>query len=289
MNNKINFAFFGSSRFSVLILDELERAGYIPDCIVTTPDKPKGRKLILTPTPVKLWAEKRNIPALSPAKLDTEFSKSIGDLAQGKKWDLFIVASYGKIIPNAVIDIPTHKTLNVHPSLLPQYRGASPLQSAMLDDMKNTGVSIMKIDAEMDHGPIISQEIVSIEEWPSYEDFEEMMAKKGGQLLAKILSEWIAGTIQEKTQDHSKATFTRKITKENGLIDLADDPYANFRKIQAFHEWPQAYFIHKHNGKEIHVKITQASYTNSNLNIEKLIPEGGKEISFDDFRRGYTS
>ncbi|MEK9178061.1 MAG: methionyl-tRNA formyltransferase [Patescibacteria group bacterium] len=142
MNNKIKFVVFGSSRFSVIVLDELEKAGYIPDCVVTIPDKPKGRKLILTPSLVKDWAIQRKIQVYGPAKLDDEFTKSLSE----KKWDLFIVASYGKIIPSAIINMPKYKTLNIHPSLLPKYRGASPLQSAMLDDAKQTGVTIIRID-----------------------------------------------------------------------------------------------------------------------------------------------
>lgn len=283
MNNKIKFSFFGSSRFSVIILDELEKAGYIPACIVTTPDKPKGRKLVMTPTAVKDWAVAKNIRVLDPAKLDTEFVKSLNT----ESWDVFIVASYGKIIPANVIDIPKHKTLNVHPSLLPKYRGASPLQNAILDDAKQTGVTIMSIDKKMDHGPIVAQENVTVEEWPTYEVFEEMMAKKGGELLAKVLPEWVAGKIEAKEQNHLEATATKKIEKEDGQISILDDPYLNFRKIQAFHEWPQAYFMHAHNGKDIRVKITSASFADGKLIISKVIPEGGKEISYSDFERGF--
>ncbi len=283
MNNKIKFVFFGSSRFSVIILDELENAGYIPACIITTSDKPRGRKLFLTPSPVKVWAKKRNIPVLDPIKLDTKFIESLNK----KQWDLFIVASYGKIIPDIIINIPKHKTLNVHPSLLPKYRGASPLQSTMLDDAKQTGISIMRIDNIMDHGPIVAQEKVNINEWPIYEEFEELLARKSGQLLVNIMVDWVSDRIVEKEQDHDEATFSRKISKKNGLINLEDDPYLNFRKIQAFHEWPQAYFMHKHNDRKIRVKITQALFENGKLNIGKVIPENGKEISFEDFKRGY--
>jgi methionyl-tRNA formyltransferase len=280
---KIKFAFFGSSRFSTLVLDEIERAAFIPAGVITAPDKPKGRKLLLTPTPVKEWARKRNIRVLNSAKLDADFIKTLS--ADG--WDLFIVASYGKIIPRTVIDIPKYGILNIHPSLLPKYRGASPLQSAMLDDAKHTGITIVKIDEEMDHGPIVAREEVVVNEWPIYEDFEKMMARKGGALLAKILPDWISGRIAEREQNHSSATYTKKITKEDGLLDLNGDSYQNFRKIQAFHEWPRAYFIHERNGEKIRVKVTQASFKDGNLIVEKVIPEGGKKISYEDFSRGY--
>jgi len=286
------FTFFGSSRFSVIVLDELERAGILPAIVVTTPDKPQGRKMTLTPTPVKTWALARKIPVLDPTKLDEAFIAKLKDCST----DLFIVASYGKIIPQAVLDIPPQKTLNIHPSLLPRYRGASPLQSTMLDDTKETGVTIMQIDAAMDHGPIIAQEKVRIgeaglAEWPTYEDFEESMAKKGAQLLARVMPDWVAGKISPVEQDHTAATFTKKTKKEDGLIELATaDQYLAFRKIQAYHEWPQAYFFIEHNGKNIRVKITRASWqadAPAKLIIEKVIPEGSKEMSYEDFIRGY--
>ncbi|MFA6405053.1 MAG: methionyl-tRNA formyltransferase [Candidatus Paceibacterota bacterium] len=284
MTNKIKFSFFGSSRFSVIVLDELEILGLIPYSIVTTPDKAQGRKMIVTPTEVKEWAQKRSITVHSPEKLDTDFAIQL----EKEKNDVFIVASYGKIIPLEIINIPVNKTLNIHPSLLPKYRGASPLQSAILDNTKETGITIIQIDEQMDHGPIIAQEKVSIEKWPTYEDFEEMMAIAGAKLLAKVLPEWIRGKIEKHDQDHSIATFTKKVKKEDGLINLDDDPYKNFLKIQAYQLWPQAYFMIKHNGKEMRVKITKADFENDKLLIKKVIPEGGKEMSFEDFGRGYN-
>jgi len=279
-------AFFGSSRFSVFILDELEKAGLSPVLIVTTPDKPVGRKLKLTPTPVKEWAKARNIKTLEPAKLDMTFA----DQLKGESCDVFIVASYGKIIPGNIIDIPPHKTLNVHPSLLPKYRGASPLQSAMLDDAKETGISIMRIDEKMDEGPVIVQKPITIKEWPIYEKFEEDMAREGGILLAGSLYKYIAGEMKEKPQNHSQATYTKKVTKEDGLLDLsAADQYLNFRKIQAYHEWPTAYFFVAKDGKNMRVKVTAASFKDGKLAIEKVVPEAGREMDYEDFKRGLGS
>jgi methionyl-tRNA formyltransferase len=216
-------------------------------------------------------------------------------------WPLFIVASYGKIIPNEIIEMPTHKTLNIHPSLLPQYRGASPLPTAILEDTKKTGITIMQLDKEMDHGPIVAQKEINLtdyfKEWPVYEDFEEFMAIEGAKLLAEILPDWVSGKISTQEQDHAKATYTKKITKEDGLINLSSEQlndtrsipqetaYAIFRKIQAFHEWPQAHFFIEREGKKIRVKITEASFENNTLNIKKVIPEGKKEMLYEDFMR----
>ncbi|KND49903.1 MAG: methionyl-tRNA formyltransferase [Parcubacteria bacterium C7867-002] len=284
-HSPIRFSFFGSSRFSVLILDELERAGLLPISIITTPDKPQGRHMTMTPTPVKAWAIERNIPVHDPEKLDSAFIEKIA--AEGA--DVFVVASYGKIIPESIINIPPRKTLNIHPSLLPHFRGASPLQSAILNDTKDTGVTLMRIDEKMDHGPIVSQEKVHIIEWPTYDTLEKEMAEKGARLLIRTLPGWIEGSLSEQEQDHAAATFTKKITKEDGLIDLNGDAYSNFLKIQAFHTWPQAYFFHEHGGRKIRVKITEASYRDGHLDITRVIPEGSKEISYQDFQRGYRA
>ncbi len=279
----MNFIFFGSSQFSIFVLDELAKLGFTPSAIVTTPDKPQGRKLIMTPNIVKTWSLNHGIKVYDPAKIDANFI----EILKAESADVFIVASYGKILPKDLIELPPRKTLNIHPSLLPQYRGASPLQAAILNDTKHTGVSIMRIDEEMDHGPIVAQKEITVNEWQTYEVFEEMMAREGAILLATILPDWIAGKIAEKEQDHSAATYTKKSKKEDGLIDLSGDPYVNFRKIQAYHQWPQAYFMISKNSKDMRVKITAASFSGGKLVIEKVIPEGKNEMSYSDFQSGF--
>ena len=290
----IQFTFFGSSRFSVIVLDELTKHGFIPAKIVTTPDKPQGRRLTMTPNVVKAWAMKHSIGAITPEKLDSSFIEELKveqkDIKNAPQ--VFIVASYGKIIPAAVIDIPPRKTLNIHPSLLPQYRGASPLPTAILNDTKHTGITIMRINEKMDEGPIVAQKEISIEsifpEWPTYEVFEEYMAREGARLLASVLPDWIGEKIEEKEQDHLQASYTKKIKKEDGLIDLTADSYANFRKIQAYHEWPQAYFFIGSGDTQIRVKITSVSFRDGILIIEKVIPENSREMSYKDFASGYS-
>ena len=294
---KISIVFFGSSRFSVIVLDELMKLGHTPSLIITTPDKPQGRKLTLTPNVVKQWAINHNNTFLDPAKLDSTLIERLKYCGSDEppaadtigKNQLHIVASYGKIIPSGVINIPQFGMLNIHPSLLPKYRGPSPLGTAILDDEKRTGVTIMKIDEQMDHGPIIAQIPVNITEWPIYEEFEELMARKGAQLLAETIPGWVDGDIVERPQDHSTATYTQKITKEDALIDISDpqaDRYQNFRKIQAYHEWPQAYFNTERRGQKIRVKITDATYAGDILTIKKVVPEGAKEMLYEDFVRG---
>ncbi len=289
-NTHPSFAFFGSSRLSVIVLNQLFDLGLIPQFVVTTPDKPVGRKQIITPNVVKQWAVAKKIPVYDPVKLDLNFTKQLRERFDDQNMpQVFLVASFGKIIPTEIIDIPKNKTLNIHPSLLPQYRGPSPLPTAILEDTKKTGVSIMVVDEEMDHGPVIAQKEITVDEWPIYEDFEEYMAKEGAKLFAEILSDWIEGKIEPKEQDHSKASYTKKIAKEDAEIDLSADAYTNFRKIQAYHEWPQAFFFIERKGKKIRIKIIDACYKDGILTIQKVIPEGGKEMSYADYKRGYEN
>ncbi len=279
----MKFAYFGSSNVSIYVLDELMKAGFVPHVVVTTSDKPQGRGLTLTPNIMKTWAQEKSIRVHAPAKLDATFAETL----RAEGCDLFIVASYGKIMPAVFVNMPPKKTLNVHPSLLPRYRGAAPLPTSILEDTKNTGVTIMRMDEEMDHGPIVAVRKTTITEWPTYEVFEEMMAREGGKLLAEILPDWVASKIPEVPQDHSQATYTEKIKKEDAEIDLTADPYTNFRKIQAYHEWPTAYFFITKNDKRIRVKITSANFSKNTLTIEKVIPAGKKEMSYGDFLSGY--
>jgi methionyl-tRNA formyltransferase len=272
----LNFTFFGSSKFSVFCLEELKNLNILPSLVVTTPDKPTGRGLKLTPTPVKIWAEENKITCITPDKLTGNIPIA----------DLFLVASYGKIIPKAVIDLPKFCTLNIHPSLLPKYRGPSPLQEQILNDEKEVGVSLMLIDEKMDHGPIIAQEKIAITSWPKLEDFKALTAKVGAKLFSDNLEAWVKNEIKAKEQLHAQATFTKEVEKVDGLIDLAGDPYQNFRKIQAYSMWPNAYFFVQKGEQKIRVIVKDAEFVDGKLILKKVIPEGKKEMSFEDFMRG---
>ena len=273
-NEDIRFVFFGTDDFSVAILDELERASILPSLIITMPDRPKGRGLVLTEPPVKIWAKQKNIKVEQPDKLDESFVSKLKAIS----YKLFIVASYGKIIPQAILDIPRHGILNVHPSLLPKWRGASPIESQILNNDKEVGVSIMLLDAKMDHGPILDQELVDTPYWPMKgSELQDLLAHCGGALLASVIPLWITGDIEEQEQDHDQATFSKKITREDGRIDLSADAYKNLLKIRAFNTWPRAYFIDE-NGKR--VIITEADMVKDKLVIQRVIPEGKKEQDY---------
>jgi len=278
-NKDLKFIYFGTDDFSVQVLEELEKEDFVPEIIVTAPDRPAGRGQKMQSPDAKKWANSKNIKVLQPEILDEDFIKEISE----QEWNLFIVASYGKIIGQDVLDIPEKGTLNVHPSLLPLYRGASPIESAMLNDSKETGVTIMLMDSKMDHGPILNQEFVIYDEWPKKIHVEEELAHIGGEMLARTIPLWISKEIDEQEQDHEMATFTKKISKEIGEINLKEDNRKNFLKIKALNPWPGAFFFIKKDDKEIRVKITEASWINDSLQIDKVIPEGKKEMDYSVF------
>lgn len=277
------FAFFGTPEFATIILDELERAGFVPAVVVTAPDAPKGRKLVIAPSEVKVWATARNIPVLEPKTLrDGTFAELILPFQCG----LFIVAAYGKIIPKDVLDIPLSGTLNVHPSLLPKFRGSSPVESAILSDDTGTGVTIILLDEEMDHGSILAQREYTTPAWPPKgSELTRALAHAGGKLLAETIPLWFGG-LTAYSQDHARATFTKKITKEDGHIDLSDDPQRNYKKIRAYDEWPGAYFFVERGGRNIRVRINDARTENGVLKILRVTPEGKKTMPYEDFLRG---
>lgn len=279
MSNPL-FAFFGTPRFAVRVLDALEMHDLIPALVITAPDKPQGRGLEVKPSPVKEWALTRSIEVLTPTTLRDE--TFVAEL-QNSDWDVFLVAAYNKLIPKNILDIPRKGSLNVHPSLLPKFRGPSPALSAILADERSTGVSIMQMSEKMDAGPIVAQARIELEEseWPPKGSvFEDLLATEGGNLLAETLPEWLASSITPETQDERQATYTKKFDSNDALIDLQGNPREQLLKIRAFDKNPRAYFIDE-TGKR--VIITDATITNDTLEVLRVIPEGKKEMDFKTY------
>lgn len=283
MNNRnLNFIFFGTPDVASETLEILKQGGYIPSLIVTSGDKPQGRKMLITPPPVKIWAQKNNIPYIQPEKLEAEFFSKL----EARSYDLFIVVAYGKIMPKKLINFPKLGSINIHYSLLPKYRGASPVESAIINGDKETGVTVQKMAFEMDSGPIIAQEETEIGNDEKAPDLRKRLIKIGGELLVKILPKFTAGKIKEVAQDEKKATYCKKIKKEDGLIDLNGDAVKNYNKFRAYTAWPRTFFFSAkdgsasvgRNGKRI--IITDAELINGKFVIKKIIPENGKEIAY---------
>jgi methionyl-tRNA formyltransferase len=280
MNKNPRFAFFGTPTFATLVLDELINAGHTPALIVTTPDMPAGRGLNIISSPIKNYAVDRHIPFAQPTKFDEDF---IAELKK-KNIELVIVAAFGKILPSALLSFGMYPPLNVHPSLLPAYRGTSPVESQILADEKNIGVSIIHMDEKMDHGPIVAKKLVPIINWPiSRDSLNTILWREGGRLLSEILPEWIKGKIKETPQDETEATYTKKIKKDDGLLDLSQPGRKNFLKYLAYEGWPGTYFFQEKNGKRIRVIIKDAELKDGEFIIKRVVPEGKKEMGYGEF------
>ncbi len=291
MNTVISYAFFGTGALAESVLAILVKAGYVPSLVVTKPDSPQGRHMQLTEPHIKTWAKLKGIEVFQP---DTLRDLTTDSPLHLKKFDLFIVASYGKIIPDTILNLPIHGVLNVHPSLLPQYRGPSPIESALLDGNLTTGVTIMKLDKEMDHGPILAQSAFTINPLANAGTLEVSSGQLGGELLVSVLPHYLDGTLLPKEQDHSQATVCKKISKELGLIHLEDDIDIVRRKFRALTPWPGLYFFIEHAGRTIRVKVNGVDLVSEEKSSRKasdyllsVTPEGKKEMDWESFTRGY--
>ncbi len=304
INKDLKFVFWGTPDVASETLEILKMNGYIPSLIVTAPDRPQGRKMIITPPPVKVWAIGNNIPYIQPENLGelgnvfTTSSQADGprkaifqqeNMRESKnipQFDLSIVVAYGKIMPEALLNLPKFGSINIHYSLLPKYRGASPVESAILNGDKETGISIQKMIYKMDAGPIIAQEMVNIFEDEKASELRTRLIKIGGELLVKTLPGFVEGKINPIEQDETNATHCKKIKKEDGLIDLNDDGISNYNKFRAYATWPRTFFFSAKGesasgGKDNkRIIITDAKLENGIFKIIKIIPEGEKEINY---------
>lgn len=274
--NNLKFIFWGTPDIASKTLEILKLGGYLPSLIITSQDKPQGRKMTITPTPVKTWAEENNIPYLQPIKIDDNFI----ELIKKMEFDLSIVVAYGKILPEKIINTPKKGTLNIHYSLLPKYRGASPLESALLNGENITGVTIQKMAYQLDSGPIVAKEKIDISIEETKQTLKDKLVIIGADLLIKILPDYISDKILLETQKEEGVSFCSKIKKEDGEINLDDKPILNWNKYRSYLGWPGVFFFKTINGKKTRFKITKARFEDGLFIIEKVIPEGKKEINY---------
>jgi len=279
----MKFVFFGTDEFSVKVLTILATHNLFPKLIVTAPDRHQGRKLILTPPPVKVWAEARQLQIFQPGSLKK--TEALPTLVEtGQTADFALVASYGKIIPENILTLPAQDTLNIHPSLLPVYRGPSPLETAILDGATETGVTVIKLDAEMDHGPILAQKKTPLGQQEDFPTLRDRLAVLGAELLLKILPDYLSGQLKPQEQNHAEATYTKKFTKADGRLDPAATAQENYRKILAFNPWPGAYL--EEGGERIVIK--RAHLEDNRLIYDRVVPADRREMSWEDYLRGRT-
>lgn len=280
MNSKLKVIFFGTPDFVVPVLESLKQHFELVG-VVTTPDALVGRKQILTPTPIAQIAEEYGISVFKPVQLTEErklasSAYSLVNQLTSLSPDLFIVASFGKIIPQIILDIPAKGSINIHPSRLPLYRGASPIQSQILEGVTDSGISFILMDQEMDHGPLLQTSDLILQSSDTFQSLHFSMFKKAAEELPEVIEGFINETLKPVEQDHKKATFCGHITRESGYFDIENPPTKEKldRMIRAYYPWPTAWT--KWNGK-----------------IVKFLPEGkmqmeGKSaVTRKEFLNGY--
>ena len=297
--------FMGTPDFALFSLKELYESGKNVIGVITQPDKPKGRGYILTPPPVKVYANEKNIPVYQPNTLKSEeFSELLKELDP----DLIAVVAYGKILPPTVLDYPKYGCINVHGSLLPKYRGAAPMQRAIIDGCKSTGITTMYMAEGIDTGDMLLKEEVEISENDNFEDIHDRLGALGAKLLIKTVDGLENGTLTRIPQDDSLSTYAEKITKTECLIDFSLPANTVHNKIRGLSPIPLS-FTHTKDGKLLKIisseisdisnhsaksgevisldggKITVACGVGA-VNILRVLPEGKGAMSSADFIRG---
>ena len=266
------FIYFGTPTVARDTLALLIERGFTPSLVVTSPDAPRGRGLALAPSPTKVLALEQNIPIITPEKLDAEALSTI----RAFECDYAIVVAYGKIFSEELIAAFPKGVLNVHYSLLPKYRGATPLEAALLAGDAETGVTIQKMVKELDAGDIIAQVATPIAPDETARELRPRLITLGARLLADTLPAFERGDTVPVAQDPARATRAGKLKKEDGLLDLGAPARENWNKYRAYADTIGTYFFDK--GKR--VKITKASFKNSQFIIERVIPEGKREMDY---------
>lgn len=283
----LKIIFIGTPKFGAIILEGLIKAGYRPILVITETDKPAGRKKTITSPPVKILAAKHGIEIIQPEQIQgakIPACRQTGKI-QNLKPDLIIVAAYGQILPKEILEIPKYGCLNVHPSLLPKYRGATPVQSAILNGDKETGATIMLMDKGVDTGPIVNQRKTAIGPNETHQELHNRLAILSSELLIDTIPDWLKGEIKSKPQNENEATYAKILSKEDGLIDWQKSPRELDRQIRALNPWPGTYAF----WQKKRVKVLKARLENDKLIIEQVQPEGKKPMSFEDYKRGYVN
>ncbi len=229
----------GTAELSCASLEALARdAQFSVAAVVTQPDQPKGRGLKLLPSPVKALAQKLKLPVLQPARArDEKFNAEL----RGWGPELIVVAAYGQILPQTILDLPRHGCLNVHTSLLPKYRGAAPIQWAIANGDAETGVTVMKMDAGLDTGPIVAQRRTPIQPTDDSAALHDRLARLGAELLVQTIPDYVAGKIQPRPQPAEGVSHAPKIRKGDGRIDWNLPAKTICNRLRAFTPWPGAY------------------------------------------------
>lgn len=305
---KLRIIFMGTSSFAQKILGALVNAEYNIVSVYTQPDKRTGRKQEIKKGAVKVLAEERNIPVFEPSKLDEDNIKKIAD----QKPDLIIVASYGKILPKSLLDIPGFGCVNVHASLLPKFRGPSPVQNALLLGEKETGVTIMLMNEGVDTGDILSQKKIKIDKDETAPELLEKLSQTGVELILETVPLWAKRKIDPRKQNSEDATLCQLIERADGQIIWSDEAESIYNRYRAFQPWPGIFTFWQKDEYPRRVKLCKVSYLKNNpenthhegevfqigdkigvqtgkgiIILEEVQLEGKEKIAIEGFVRGY--
>ena len=270
----MKIVFMGTPDFAVGALEALVEAGHEVVAVVTQPDKPKGRGKEMQQTPVKACAVKHNIEVFQPIKIKTPEAVEV---LKGYEADLFVVAAFGQILSKEILDMPKYGCVNIHASLLPKYRGAAPIQWAILDGEKETGVTIMQMNEGLDTGDMLTKVVVPIEDTDTGESLFDKLAEAGAKLLIETIPQIEAGTLEPEPQDDSLSTYAKMIKKEMGLIDWKREALVLERLVRGMNSWPSAYT--HFNGKTL--KVWEAAVE---VSESKAAPGSVVEVTKDSIK-----
>jgi methionyl-tRNA formyltransferase len=276
--------FSSDEKFSSLFY-ALDKSEFKVGLLVSEPPKPKGRGLAIGKNPAHLFAAKYSLLTLTPEKLDRTFESHLKKFIQKNNIKLGFVFSFGKIIPKNIIELFPAGILNLHPSLLPKYRGPTPIKTAILNQDKETGYSIIKINEKIDGGPIVACEKIKIKPNDNFETLKEKIIKRASKNLAKTFKMYLSGKMPPKIQNKTQASYTKKLEKPDGQITSQDNAKSALAKILAFSSWPKAYF--KIAGQKI--IIHRAHLEAKSLIIDEIQMENRQKIKFSDFKNGYPN
>lgn len=273
----MKIVFFGTPQFVTPVLEVLLK-DFTVIAVVTAPDKKAGRKQLLTSSPIKSFAtgDKLHLPVLTPVTFD---KKAVQEL-KATQPDLFVVAAYGYILPPEVLAIPPFGSINIHPSLLPKFRGPTPVPSALLSGDTTTGVTIIKMDDKMDHGPILAMQTYKVHETDTTETLLKHLFKLSAEMLPDVIKQYTSGKSTTQIQDDENATYTKLISKNDGEITVDNPPDKQFldRMIRAYYPWPTVWSKVTIKGNETRMKLLPGG---------KVQMEGKNPIAIKDFINGY--
>ncbi len=281
----MKYIYFGTPEFAGDIVSALTRAGMPPVAVVTNPDRPAGRKKIMTPPPVKsaILGFGGGIDVLQPEVLSAVFAASLAKYGA----EVGVLAAYGKIVPKEVFNIFPKGIVVVHPSLLPKYRGATPIQAAILNGDTETGTTLFIMDERVDHGPIVAQRTVSILGSETYTSLAKKLSLSCAELLIEVLPKYVVGEVVPQPQDESRVTYTKKIMTDDAFVDLeATAPEKICRMVRALNPEPGVWTIVQGgssafapaSARQRRMKILEADYIDGKLILKKIQFEGGKPM-----------